>query len=136
MKPAKREVCFLVGKGGAILWADASHSPAALPDSRDRWEAIWRLRDELEVIAHSHPMGPAAFSAEDESTMEALDSALGRPMRYMVVAPNVTIAREGTSPTTDVVPEPWWAALLRLASGMQHEDQERTASGAGRGKDE
>jgi hypothetical protein len=136
MKAAKREVCFLVGKGGAILWADASNSPAALPDSRDRWEAIWRLRDELEVIAHSHPMGPSAFSVEDESTMEALDSALGRPMRYMVVAPRVTIAREGTVRTADVVPEPWWAALLRLASGMQHEDHERAANGAGRGKDE
>ncbi len=136
MKVAKREVCFLVGKGGAILWADASNSPAALPDSRDRWEAIWRLRDELEVIAHSHPMGPSAFSAEDESTMEALDSALGRPVRYMVVAPRVTIAREGSSSTTEVVPEPWWVALLRLASGMQHEDQERTATAAERGKDE
>ena len=29
------------GKGGAVLWADASDSPAALPDSRSRWEAIW-----------------------------------------------------------------------------------------------
>lgn len=121
MKDGKREVCFLVGKGGAILWADASDSPAALPDSRARWEAIWRHRDELEVIAHSHPMGPSEFSAEDESTMEALDSALGRVIRYMVVAPRVTIAREGTSATTNVVPEPWWAALLRLASGMQKE---------------
>jgi hypothetical protein len=122
MKGGKREVCFLVGKGGAILWADASDSPAALPDSRARWEAIWRLRDELELIAHSHPMGPSAFSAEDESTMEALDGALGRAMRYMVVAPRVTIAREGaTAPTTEVVPEPWWAALLRLASGMDKE---------------
>ena len=114
---AKREVCFLVGKGEAILWADASDSPAALPDSRARWEAIWKFRDELEVIAHSHPMGPSAFSAEDDSTMEALDSALGKVMRYMVVAPRITIAREGIA-TTEVVPEPWWAALLRLASGM------------------
>ena len=68
----KREVCFLIGKGGAILWADASDSPAALPDSRARWEAIWNNREHLEVIAHSHPVGPAAFSAEDNSTMEAL----------------------------------------------------------------
>ncbi len=118
----KREVCFLVGKGGAILWADASDSPAALPDSRERWEAIWRHRDELEVIAHSHPDGPAAFSAEDESTMEALDSALGKVVRYMVVAPRVTIARSGSSPVEQISPEPWWAALLRLASGMRKEE--------------
>jgi hypothetical protein len=118
----KREVCFLIGKGGAILWADASDSPAALPDSRERWEAIWTHRDELEIIAHSHPMGPSAFSAEDESTMEALDSALGKVMRYMVVAPRVTISRTGSSPVETVSPEPWWAALLRLASGMRKEE--------------
>lgn len=115
---AQREVCFLVGKGGAVLWSDASDSPVALPDSRARWEAIWNLRDELEVIAHSHPVGPSAFSAEDTSTMEALDSALGKSMRYMVVAPTLTIARHGTGKTEEVIPEPWWAALLRLASGM------------------
>jgi hypothetical protein len=116
-----REVCFLIGRGDAILWADSSDSPAALPDSRERWEAIWHHRDELEVIAHSHPIGPAAFSAEDESTMQALDSALGRVMRYCVVAPRVTIARAGTRDDT-ISPEPWWAGVLRLASGMRKED--------------
>jgi len=115
-----REVCFLIGRGGAILWADASDSPAALPDSRARWEAIWSLRDDLEEIAHSHPAGPARFSAEDESTMAALDSALGTVMRYSVVAPRVVIARAGGD-TFDVSPEPWWAGILRLASGMRKE---------------
>jgi len=113
----QREVCFLIGRAGALLWADASDSPAALPDSRERWDAIWRHRDELEVIAHSHPLGPGAFSAEDESTMAALDSALGKKMNYMVVAPRVTISREGP-----VSPEPWWVALLRLASGMRKDN--------------
>ena len=116
----RREVCFLIGKGGAILWSDASDSPVALPDSRSRWEAIWESREHLEVIAHSHPIGPSAFSAEDTSTMEALDAALGKSMKYMVVAPTKTISRQGDI-NEDVSPEPWWAALLRLASGMQKE---------------
>jgi hypothetical protein len=116
-----REVCFLIGRGDAILWADASNSAAALPDSRPRWESIWQHRDELEAIVHSHPVGPAAFSAEDESTMEAIDSALGRAMRYCVVAPGVTIARVGAL-EEPMFPEPWWADLLRLASGMRKED--------------
>lgn len=114
-----REVCFLIGPAEEVLWADASDSPSSLPDSRARWEAIWTRRDRLVAIAHSHPVGPAAFSAEDESTMAALDSALGRSVRYLVVAPRVTIARTGDGPTLDVSPEPWWAGLLRLASGMR-----------------
>lgn len=115
-----REVCFLISRGGAVIYADASNSPAALPDSRDRWEAIWQHRDELEAIVHSHPVGPSAFSAEDESTMEAIDSALGKAMRYCVVAPRVTIQRTGLdAEVTNLDPEPWWVALLRLASGMK-----------------
>lgn len=114
-----REVCILLDASGAILWADASTSPTALPDSRTRWEAIWDHRDRLAAIAHSHPVGPSAFSAEDESTMAALDDALGRRLRYLVVSPTHTIAREGDGPVETISPEPWWAALLRLASGMR-----------------
>jgi hypothetical protein len=112
-----REVCFLIDKHGAILWADASTSPVALPDSRTRWEAIWARRDVLVEIAHSHPAGPSAFSHEDETTMAALDDALGRRLRYSVVAPRVTIARVNGA-TLEIDPEPWWTGLLRLASGM------------------
>jgi hypothetical protein len=112
-----REVFFLIGRGEALLWSDASDNPAALPDSRARWEAIWSHRDELEELAHSHPVGPLAFSAEDETTMAALESALGKRLRFSVVAPNGMIARAGDE-TERVEAEPWWAALLRLASGM------------------
>jgi hypothetical protein len=112
-----REVFFLVGRGGALLFSDASDSPAALPDSRARWEAIWRHREELEELAHSHPAGPLAFSREDETTMEALEAALGKKLRFSVVAPNAMIAR-GATGDERVEPEPWWAGLLRQASGM------------------
>ena len=111
------EVCLLIGRGGAVLWSDASTSAVALPDSRQRWEAIWRLREEVEEIAHSHPVGPLAFSEEDKTTMVALESALGKTLRFSVVAPNGMIARVGDQ-TERVEAEPWWAALLRLASGM------------------
>lgn len=115
----KREVCFLIGKGDAVLWSDASDSPVAMPDARERWLAIWERRAELVEIAHSHPVGPQAFSDEDRTTMDALDVALGRPLRYSVVAPGGMIARSGVEGgVEDVRPEPWWAALLRAASGM------------------
>jgi hypothetical protein len=117
-----REVCFLLGRAGEILWADASDSLYAIPDSRARWERIWALRDELAEIAHSHPAGPAAFSREDETTMAALDDALGRALRYSVVAPRAMIVRDaGTIFSVDL--EPWWAHLLRLASGMRRKEE-------------
>jgi hypothetical protein len=112
------EVLFLIGKGGAVLWCDESDNPALLPDSRARWQAIWRLRDELEEIAHSHPGGPRAFSREDETTMLALTSALGRALRFSVIAPDGMIMRDGGK-DSPVDEEPWWAPLLRAASGMK-----------------
>ena len=111
----KREVCFLIGREGQVLWSDASTSPTALPDSRARWEAIWRHRDELEEIAHSHPIGPAVFSAEDESTMEALVSALGRSPRFSVVSPQGLRVRDEDGQERMVQEEPGWVAQLRDA---------------------
>lgn len=114
-----REVCVLIGRAGVVLWSDASDSPVALPDSRDRWEAIWRLRGELEEIAHSHPVGPLGFSTEDETTMEALTVALGRPLRFSVVAPDGMVVREGGRDVR-IAEEPDWAPRLRAESGMPH----------------
>ena len=113
-----KEVCFLIGKGDAILWSDTGTSQVALPDSRARWDAIWQNRAYLQEIAHSHPVGPLAFSHEDETTMEALGSALASPLRFSVVAPNGMIRREQNRDRIVEV-EPWWAPLLRAASGMR-----------------
>ncbi|MCU0654866.1 MAG: Mov34/MPN/PAD-1 family protein [Polyangiaceae bacterium] len=111
------EVLFLVDGEGRILWSDASGSPVALPDSRARWEAIWQHREALAEIVHSHPVGPLAFSSEDEATMEALSSALGRAPLFSVVAPGGMVRRVA-GVDVRVEEEPWWAALLRQASGM------------------
>jgi len=112
-----REVCLLIGRGGAVLWSDTSDNAVALVDSRARWEAIWRHRHELEAVVHSHPVGPHAFSHEDETTMDAVDAALGRGLRYVVVSPQGLVVREGGS-SIDAGEAPWWVPLLRLASGM------------------
>lgn len=109
-----REVFFIIGRGGAILWSESSDSPLALPDSRARWEAIWTHRADLEAIVHSHPLGPHAFSAEDRSTMEAVEIALGRKLTWMVLSPEGLVVEGGEAPAE----LPWWTRLLGLASGM------------------
>jgi hypothetical protein len=114
----RREVCFLIDGEGRLLWSDASASPVALPDSRARWEAIWRHRAQLAEISHSHPVGPLAFSQEDETTMEALIQALGARLRFSVVAPEGMLVRDREGQEARVAEEPWWTQLLRLASGM------------------
>ena len=118
-----REVCFLIGDQDVVLWSDASRSPIALPDSRVRWEAIWSRRDQVLEVAHTHPLGGANFSAEDETTMAALDAALGRRLRYSVVTPTQMLRRiSGGIPEQPgdliVEAEPWWTALIRSASGL------------------
>ncbi len=113
----KREVCFLIGHDGAVLWSDASTSPVALPDSRARWEAIWSRREVLAELAHSHPLGPDAFSEEDRSTMAALDSALGRTLRFSLVTPGGYFVR-GLGDVAEPRPAPDWVAGLRAASGF------------------
>lgn len=113
-----REVCFLIDVRGAVLWSDAGPNAAALPDSRARWEAIWAHRDQLVEISHSHPIGPRAFSHEDETTMAALDAALGKRLRFSVVAPDGMVVRAADGTVSENDERPWWAALLRQASGM------------------
>ena len=118
---------MLIGEDDVVLWSDASESPVALPDSRARWEAIWSRRDRIVEIAHSHPVGPEAFSREDETTMMALVTALGRPLTFSVVAPR-RMVRTTQRPNEDYVAsivecEPWWASLLRLASSMNKKEE-------------
>jgi hypothetical protein len=113
-----REVFFLIGNENEVLWSDASESPVHLPDSRARWEAIWSRREAIVEIAHSHPVGPLAFSREDETTMDALTSGLGRTLIYSVVAPRGMVRRNGNKQEIVHGPEPEWAYRLREASGM------------------
>lgn len=112
-----REVFFLIGRGDAVLWSDTGESALALPDSRARWEALWRHRAEIELVVHSHPIGPHAFSAEDESTMAAVEPALGKTLAWAVLSPKgLLVRRDGKDETATALP--WWADVLRLASGM------------------
>jgi hypothetical protein len=129
------EVCFLIAVDGRVLWSDRG-SPGALPDSTDRWRAIWRHRDELDVIAHTHPGGLLAFSEEDRTTMAALDAGLGRPLRYAVVTVDAVLYRDLDGSQRVARAEPDWVALLREASAkptdgeVSHGDSQHHVPGA------
>ncbi|MEX2552490.1 MAG: hypothetical protein WD627_05780 [Actinomycetota bacterium] len=118
------EVCFLVGLDAEVMWADLDGTPGALKDSRARWEAIWRNRERLVEVAHTHPSGLLAFSSEDSTTMEAVDAALGRRLRYSVVTGEAVLLRDEFENTKVVPVEPWWAELIRQASGMGRSNRE------------
>jgi proteasome lid subunit RPN8/RPN11 len=107
------EVCFLIGHDDTVLWSDRSTSATAMPDSALRWQAIWRHREQLAIIAHTHPTGRTEFSAEDLSTFAAIDAALGRPLRYAVVTRHAVIYREPGGHRATGGDEPSWVALLR-----------------------
>jgi hypothetical protein len=116
----RREHFFLVGPDERVLYRDAGESAVRIPDARARWEAIWERRATVVEIAHSHPIGPLAFSAEDETTMAAIESALGKRVVFSVVAPDGMLRRqEGRD--VRVSCEPRWAGELREVSGMDPE---------------
>ena len=112
----KREVCFLIGRGGAILWADASDSPAALPDSRARWEAIWEHRDELEVIAHSHPIGPTRVLRRGRID-DGGARRRARPHDALLRRRARASRSDVRTAATTVSPEPWWVGSAAARFG-------------------
>jgi hypothetical protein len=112
-----REVFFLIDTAGAVILIDEGRSAVAIADSRTRWEAIWDARDRIGEIAHSHPVGPLAFSEEDETTFAALEAGLGKALVFSVIAPNGMIRRENGRDSI-VASEPAWATELRRVSGM------------------
>jgi hypothetical protein len=110
-----------------------------------------RVAKRIVEIAHSHPVGPLAFSREDETTMRSLVTALGRPLLSSVVAPDGMVRRteklphippteqvektvqieSRADPFERVTSEPWWTALLRVASGIHARSEPPTKKESG-----
>lgn len=119
------EVFALVAHDGSLIACETGDSAVAIADSRARWELIWRERDAIAELVHTHPLGPLAFSTEDDSTMTALAAALGRELSFALVAPEGVLRRVQPcdpaavrAPDVRVVPEPAWADELRRRSNM------------------
>ena len=61
--------------------------------------------------------------------MEAIDAALGRPLRYAVVTTDGLIYRESDGTDRLATDDPAWVAVLREESAMRH--QLRVIEGGG-----
>lgn len=111
-----REVCFLL-IDECILRAYTG-SAAHIPDSRDRWENIWKHREQITEIVHTHPGDSLAFSNEDLTTMEAVEAGAGRSFTWSIVTARGFISqRDGKR--TDRNDAPWWLSLIRSLSEME-----------------
>ncbi|MFQ6011385.1 MAG: Mov34/MPN/PAD-1 family protein [Nitrososphaerales archaeon] len=69
-----------------IYWhCPNNRSSYAIPDSPDIWRFIWRNRDEIFGIAHTHPgTGYPSPSQEDVTTFSAIEKALGRRLQWWI----------------------------------------------------
>ncbi len=111
-----REVCFLLA-GERVLGVYAG-SQAAIPDSRSRWNDIWRHRRRITEIVHTHPGNMLAFSGEDLATMDAVEAGTGRIYTWSIVTHDGYLSRVGARGRTDRKRDdhPMWLGLLRAMS--------------------
>lgn len=82
------ETAMVFTESGAILyWHDIDgRTENSIPDSRKLWDVLWRCRDHLGGVAHSHPWnGPSAPSYTDLTTFRAIEAALGRKLLWPIV---------------------------------------------------
>lgn len=108
-----REVCFILveDKILRVYFGSATR----VPDSRERWEAIWQNRNEITELAHSHPGEFLDFSNEDLTTMEAVEAGTGKQFKWSIITKKGFLSRKGA---TDAHREdnPWWLELIRTLS--------------------
>ena len=108
-----KEVCFVLSRDAIVRISIGSR--AAIPDSRARWGAIWENREILTEVVHTHPGGLLRFSEEDLTTMEAVEAALGKPLRWSMVTEGEFLTRfDGEDCNRD--DDPWWLPVLREIS--------------------
>ena len=108
-----REVCFILVQD-KILRAYFG-SATRIPDTRERWEAIWQHRNEITEIAHSHPGNFLDFSHEDLTTMEAVEAGTGKVFTWSIVTKGGFLSRKARQ-DHQRDDAPWWLDLMRKLS--------------------
>lgn len=132
------EVAVVVDQEGLPLYwhLPPGRSALAIPDSRDLWDILWRYRERLGGVAHSHPGGGIPVpSKEDLTTFAACEAGLGRRLDWWILTRDHVrcFAWEGPGRLdyapcrrTDEVPA--WVEGLRLRSFGRRPVAQRRAS--------
>jgi len=87
------ENAFVFDDQGRVIWY---HTPTtapkrgwsggSIPDTRTLWDILWKHRDIVGGVAHTHPWeGPSGPSQTDVTTFAACESGLGKRLLWPVV---------------------------------------------------
>lgn len=74
-------------EGRAIFWLGPNGcSAGAIEDSHTLWDRIWRNREIIGGVAHTHPWeGQTHPSNTDETTFAAIEAGLGKRLLWPIV---------------------------------------------------
>jgi hypothetical protein len=121
------EAGVVLDKFGFPIWwhGPEGRSSVNLPDSRELWDVLWKMRGAISGFAHSHPGGGIPFpSSEDLTTFAAVEAGLGLRLDWWIInATDVTLCHwapgeqryRHTYIPTDAFS---WVARLRELSNM------------------
>lgn len=82
------EVAMVFDKEGhAIFWlSPKGSSSGAIPDSSNLWDRIWRNREHVGGVVHTHPWdGKTLPSHTDVTTFAAIEKGLGKQLLWPIV---------------------------------------------------
>lgn len=120
------EVAVLVDKNHQPLFWLPGFS-GEVPDSSALWNCIWRNRDDILGVAHSHPgSGRPTASLIDVTTFSAIERGLGRRLTWWITSSDSWVQLQWYGPEDIVycssiptIPEPEWLLKLREMSYKQ-----------------
>lgn len=122
------ETAAVIAEDGEVIhWhVPGDRTSVSLPDSQDLWDVIWEHRSRIGGIAHTHPgSGYPSPSNTDVTTFDAIESGLGRRLKWWILSSNNSVLLEWnqkfrryafTHSTKFGDEEPDWMGQLRSLS--------------------
>ena len=91
------ETAVIIAKDDSVVhWHHPNNrTSVSLPDSQELWDVIWENKDRIGGIAHTHPgSGYPAPSHTDLTTFEAIESGLGKKLKWWILSSNCSVLLE------------------------------------------